>query len=152
MPDNDFRIVVDGEDRRGAGTRMIRRNESVGVGAVVLLEPGAVRREGRKRGPRTILGEWVLRADEAGGCDRPIGDHHDRHEHDDEQTDRESGHRTEWARRALQFNKVHKRVSWESMAGKSGNVLTSITTYRLCCISRSTRTKAHKKNAAYSKR
>src|SRR2546430_17127639 len=94
MPDDDFREVVGRDDRRGTGTRMIFRKELVGVGAVVLLEPSALGREGRKRSPRTILGEWVLRADEAGGCDRRVGDRQDRQERGDGQTAPESAHHT----------------------------------------------------------
>ena len=92
MPDDDFRVVVGRDDRRRAGTRMIiGPSESVGVGSVVLLEAGTAGRERRDRRPRSILGEWVLRADEAGGCDRLVGYGHGRHERADEQTAEESG-------------------------------------------------------------
>src|SRR2546427_11842164 len=85
--------MVSRDDRCGTGTPMsvvIDLVEFVGVGAVVLLEPSAVGREGRERCPRTILGEWVLRTDEAGGCDRRVGDRQDRHEGGYEQTAQES--------------------------------------------------------------
>ena len=107
MSHDDFRVVVGRDDRRGAGTRMIVINELIGVGSVVLLEPCAVGREGREGRPRTILGEWVFRADEAGGCDRPICHRHDRHERGYEETPEESAHHTELAQRALPFNEVH---------------------------------------------
>jgi hypothetical protein len=49
MRNDDFRIVVDWEGRRRAGTCMIARNELVGVGSVVLLEPSSAGRERRER-------------------------------------------------------------------------------------------------------
>ncbi|PYU29719.1 MAG: hypothetical protein DMG31_16095 [Acidobacteria bacterium] len=108
--------MVGRDDGSRAGTRMIQRAESVGVGSVVLLEHRTVGGIGRERHPRPILGEWVLRTDEAGGGDRSIADRHDRHEHDSEQSDRESAQRTEGAQRASQFTKVHGGASSGSMA------------------------------------
>ena len=107
MPDDDFRVVVGRDDRRRAGTRMIARHDSVWVGAVVLLEPSAVGREGRERRPGPILGEWALRADEARGCDRPLSDHHARHQRECEQTAQQSAPHTELAQRAWQVNEFH---------------------------------------------
>src|SRR5258705_13601826 len=74
--------MVGGNEGRGAGIRMImiRPNESVGVGSVVLLEPSALGGEGREGRPSAVLEECALRADEARGCDRRICDRHDRHE------------------------------------------------------------------------
>src|SRR6266478_546142 len=88
VPDDDLRVMVDRDNRCGADTRMIDIvTRLVGVGSVVLLEPTTVGREGGEGCPRTIFREWVFRADEAGGCDRPVGDRYGRHEHNDGQTD-----------------------------------------------------------------
>jgi hypothetical protein len=72
MSDDDLRVVVWRDERGGAGTRMIViwPDNPVGVGSVVLLEPGALRGERRERLPRTVLGEGTLRANEAGRGDR----------------------------------------------------------------------------------
>jgi hypothetical protein len=95
MADDDFGIVVGGDDGSGAGSGMIQGTEAVGEGSVVLLKLGAVGGIGRDRDPRTILGERVLRTDETRGCDTPIGKRHNRYEHDNEQTDRESAYRAQ---------------------------------------------------------
>src|SRR5713226_6618804 len=81
MPDDDFGVMVGRDGRRGAGTRMIvvRADESVGEGSVVLLEPGAFGCERGEGRPRAIFRKRVLKADEIGGgygrlCDRRAGE------------------------------------------------------------------------------
>ncbi|PYX52359.1 MAG: hypothetical protein DMG76_29575 [Acidobacteria bacterium] len=95
MADDDLRVVIGRDGRRGAGTPVVRIKALVGVGAVGLLEPTTVRREGRERRPRTILEERVLHADEAGGCDGPVCGGCHRHQHGDEQTAKDSSDHAE---------------------------------------------------------